>query len=324
VIIVVCTNLFGIEILSRLSTLFLVFIFSPFVAQMYAIAFYKIPVHFDALLWFPEWERIQWSVLISTVVWSFGGFDSVGSVAGNVAGGRRTFLLGVMGSFPLALINYFGPIMLDFIIDPNIDNWTEGYFTQVTYLAFGPNSWLPIWLTLASAVSNFAQCSSGLAPVSWTVWAMARGEETSLDYLPSILGWEWQRKENGPIVPVSAIIFTGFSMIFISILPYTTIIQFYLLLRITNLLFEYASLIWLKVKEPDTPRPYKVPGGILGAILLVTPTVIISGISIAVAKPQVLQISGGCIGGAILIALLKELYLYIRNRIRTNKNPARN
>jgi hypothetical protein len=282
---------------------------------MYAIAFYKIPVHFDALLWFPAWDDIQWSILISTVVWSFGGFDSVGSVAGNVAGGRRTFLLGVCGSFPLALINYFCPIMLDFIIDPDIKNWREGYFTHITFAAF-PSPWVGIWLTIASAVSNFAQCSSGLAPVSWTVWAMSRGEETSLDYLPSILGWEWQRKENGPIVPVAAIIFTGCSILLISALPYATIIQFYLLLRITNLLFEYGSLIWLRVKEPDTPRPYKVPGGLLGVILLVTPTVIISGISIAVAKPQVLMISGGCIGGAIAIALLKDLFLFIRARYK--------
>jgi len=69
---------------------FLVLIFMPFVAQMYAIAYYRVPVHFDKLLWVPEWDTINWGKFISTVVWSFGGFDSLGSVAGDV-GGKRTF-----------------------------------------------------------------------------------------------------------------------------------------------------------------------------------------------------------------------------------------
>jgi amino acid transporter len=310
VIVVVATNLFGLEMLSRLSTVLLILIFMPFVAQMYAIAYYKPPVHFDKLAWVPDFDSINWGTFISTVVWSFGGFDSVGSVAGDVAGGKRTFLLGVMGSFPLALINYFWPIMLDFILDPNIENWHEGYFTQITFKVF-PSPWIGIWLTIASAISNFAQCSSGLAPVAWTIWAMARGEETNVEYLPPFLGIEWQRSEDGPILPVAAIFFVGISILAISAIPYELILQTYLLFRIVNLLFEYGSLIWLKIKEPDTPRPWEIPFGLPGAILVVTPTVCIAGLSLAVAAPEARLIGGGCLGVIFVIACIKELVRYI-------------
>jgi len=215
-----------------------------------------------------------------------------------------------MGSFPLCVINYFWPIMLDFILDPDVNNWHEGYFTGVAFKVF-PTPWVGIWLTIASVISNFAQCSSGLAPVAWTVWAMARGEETNVQYLPAVLGLEWQRSEGGPILPVAAIFFTGISMLAISAIPYELILQFYLLLRIVNLLFEYGALIWLKFKEPDTPRPWKVPGGILGAVLLVTPTVGISGLSLAVAAPEALYIGGGCLSVIVIISCIRSGILYL-------------
>jgi len=270
---------------------------------MYAIVAYRIPIHWKALLWIPSWSEIKWNTFISTVVWSFGGYDSVGSVAGNVAGGRRTFLIGVMGSFPLNVINYFIPIMLDFIIDPDVKNWAVGYFTHITYHRFPSPPWLAIWLTLSSEICVFAQCSSCLAPVSWTVWAMAKGEGDS-QYLPSIFGWEFKSR-TGSVLPVAAILSTGISILLISAIPYQIIIQVYLLLRIVNLLFEFASLIWLKIKEPDTPRPYSVPGGLFGSIVITIPTVIIAGLSIVVAADEALEIGGGCLGMIIIVALIR-------------------
>jgi amino acid transporter len=35
-----------------------------------------------------------------------------------------------------------------------------------------------------------------------------------------------------------------------------------------SLLLEFAALIALRIREPNLPRPYKVPGGLLGCILI--------------------------------------------------------
>jgi hypothetical protein len=48
----------------------------------------------------------------------------------------------------------------------------------------------------------------------------------------------------------------------LSALNYEILIQLYLFLRLITLYSEYLALIYLKWKEPDTPRPYSVPGGI--------------------------------------------------------------
>ena len=40
-----------------------------------------------------------------------------------------------------------------------------------------------------------------------------------------------------------------------------------ILLYGASLLLEFAALIMLRVREPQMPRPFRVPGGMLGAVL---------------------------------------------------------
>jgi len=64
------------------------------------------------------------------VVWNLEGYDSLGSVAGEVKGGKKVFIAGILATFPLNLMNYLYPITLTYIIDGNDANWQSGYFTQ--------------------------------------------------------------------------------------------------------------------------------------------------------------------------------------------------
>jgi amino acid transporter len=43
-----------------------------------------------------------------------------------------------------------------------------------------------------------------------------------------------------------------------------------------SLVLEFAALVALRLREPDLPRPYRVPGGMIGAILIgVGPTALL-------------------------------------------------
>lgn len=55
------------------------------------------------------------------------------------------------------------------------------------------------------------------------------------------------------------------------------LMQVTMFMRVVNLLLEYFALIRLKYTEPDTPRPFVVPGGKIGAYLIVVPTMVLSG-----------------------------------------------
>jgi len=63
------------------------------------------------LIKIPPYDQIHWGVLISTTVWCLGGYDFAGSVAGEIKGGKKAFIIGILATFQLNLINYLYPIV---------------------------------------------------------------------------------------------------------------------------------------------------------------------------------------------------------------------
>ena len=44
-----------------------------------------------------------------------------------------------------------------------------------------------------------------------------------------------------------------------------------------SLALEFTALVWLRVREPELPRPFRVPGGMFGAIAVGIPPVLLLG-----------------------------------------------
>ncbi len=72
---------------------------------------------------------------------------------------------------------------------------------------------------------------------------------------------------------------------------------------------EFIALIVLRVREPELPRPFRVPGGMLGAIAVGIPPVLLLGFSVVRSETeQVLGMSSFAFGmlliGAGVVAYL--------------------
>jgi len=68
----------------------------------------------------------------------------------------------------------------------------------------------------------------------------------------------------------------GILMLALSYFDFNFLVQFYTLLRIFNLLCEFAALVWLRNIYPDADREFKIPGETFGLFLLIFPTVALS------------------------------------------------
>jgi len=306
------------EWVSRLSIFFLAYIFIPFFCEVGVVIHDKTKVDWGDLLVFPNVTDVHWGLLISTIVWANGGYDSMGSLAGEVKEGSSTFVLGLLGAFPIVLINYVGPIILSYLIFPYWKKWDANWFLWITYHTFKlPGDWLGKFMASATVVSNFAQFNAGLAPTARAVWAMAIGREGGLGehrYLPFFLSWSYTRA-SGEILPVMAILFCSSTALLISALPLNFVIQLYLVIRLVNLWSEYAALIYLRFKEPDRARPYEVPLGKVGSILLFLPTLTISMLVLTTADTHVL-ITGAAATIVILLSFcVKKFWLDWKRRI---------
>jgi amino acid transporter len=74
---------------------------------------------------------------------------------------------------------------------------------------------------------------------------------------------------------------------------------------------EFLALIWLRVREPELPRPFRVPGGMFGAIAVGIAPMLLLGFSIARSQhEQVLGISSFAFG---LILIGAGVVAYIAN-----------
>jgi amino acid transporter len=54
-------------------------------------------------------------------------------------------------------------------------------------------------------------------------------------------------------------------------LPFSKLVMLDMLLTGSSILLEFAALVALRVREPDLQRPYRVPGGMAGAIAVGIP-----------------------------------------------------
>lgn len=79
------------------------------------------------------------------------------------------------------------------------------------------------------------------------------------------------------------------------------------MIRILNLICEYAALIRLRYREPNTPRPFVVPGGIVGAWLLGVPTVVLATFTLVKAE-WLVWACGGAAYAFMIIAFFARLF----------------
>jgi amino acid transporter len=308
-------NILGLRWISRLSVFFLVFVLSPFLVEI-VLVLYHHELQVDAVKYIPPRSDIQWGLFFSTIIWSYGGFDSMGSLAGEVKGGRGTFMLGIFGSFPLIFVNYFFPIFVGYSLDTHYQDWVSGYFAPVAYRV---SNWLGIWMVAASALSNFGQFNAAMAPLARVIRACAIGDSQKL---PGFLAWSWQR-HTGTIRPIAAVIFTGVVCSVLVILPYNSLVQIFLVIRVFNLGCEYAALIKLRYSMPDSPRPFRVPGGMVVAWLLGVPSALLAGFTIVNADWEV-WVTGASVNIIIWIAYFIKWFFTKKLQVcgGGKKNPA--
>ena len=71
------------------------------------------------------------------------------------------------------------------------------------------------------------------------------------------------------------------------------------------LILEFAALMWLRFKEPQMPRPYRVPLGVPGAAALSVPPVVLCLLSMGLAGSltKIVSLAGIFVGVIVFQAM---------------------
>ncbi len=244
----------------------------------------------------PALGAVDYGIFISTLVWALGGFDSVGALAGEVKGGKSTYLKGVLLTIPASFVTYIGPALLCLIAVPQ---YSSPLWNGYTHLAGAITPWLGVLMTVCALLAMFGQCVAGISYVARQVWSCA-----VLGMLPSVFKFATLGKTgiHRPYVAVATVSVCMFGLAFIS---YDVLAVVFLLQRMVTLLFEYGALIRLRYLEPNAPRPFRVAWPWIWGL----PTLIIGAFVLFFIKSSVIWIISGTLEGSFFVVFgLKYLF----------------
>ena len=276
-----------------------VVIMLPFVIEPALPAVWE---HLDASLWWQTPDTINWSLFVSTMLWNFQGWDSMGCIAGEVKDAKRTYPAGVSIALVMASLCYAIPVMCGIQVVPDVSQWQSGLLETIAAV-IAP--WIGVWVVAGAGLSNVGEMMVEYTATVRAWWAMGHRKMA-----PAFLSWEWDRFHT----PVAACVFQLVATVVFLFFDFAELVvvdtffnvrvrmrmcarmQCIDTLRAQNLslLLEAAAFLALRHKEPDTPRPFKVPGGLLGAWVFTFPKFAIIVFGLATAGMKAWLICGGC------------------------------
>jgi amino acid transporter len=278
-------NIRGTRVVGISSVIFTGLVLAPF-AGMVVLGAPQV----QPSAWLAGGGRVEWGLLLSTLLWNTSGWDNAGCCAGEVEKPSKNYPRAMAATVVLVTLAYLLPVAVGVGVDKNWDGWKEGHFPKVAAEIGG--GWLGTWLTLAGLVSAVGLLNALLCTSSRVPYAMA-GRGT----LPEPLS----RLHSRYATPWVAILVNSVGITALIPLSFQDLVQVDMFLYALALILEFAALVWLRLKAPEMPRPYRVPFGTAGAIAISLPPVALCFISMALANNPTKWVSLGGIGLGLIV-----------------------
>jgi amino acid transporter len=198
----------------------------------------------------------------------------------------------------LLTVCYLFPIAVGVGMDQQWSLWKEGYLPVIATHIGGP--WLGTWLMAAgmlSAVGLFTSllCTSARIPYALSVQRM----------LPAAFAQMHPRYGT----PWVGILVNSFAAVALITFSFQELIELDMFLYALALVLEFAAFCWLRYKEPQLHRPYRVPGGRFGVIALSAPPVALCLFSMSLAETATKLVGLGGVVLGLMIFFLQAFFL---------------
>ena len=305
-VVVVCAvmNIAGIRVVA-ISSLWLFFLLSAPFALIVLIAPAKIGALSDVAV-APSASSVGLIGGLLICMWNYMGWDNASTIAAEVRRPQKTY--------PKAMLLAVIVVALSYVL-PFAAMWLTG----IPSSAFETGSWADlagmmgglvggplvarafrVALVMGGMMSAFGMFNALVMSYSRLPLAMAQD-----GMLPSVFG-KLQSKTRAPWVSI-VVLATGWALCLG--IGFERLVTLDVLLYGMSLMLEFVALIALRIKEPDLRRPFRVPGGLPGAILLGVFPALLLGFSVVHGQDEHILGMNGLVFGAILILAGFIVYL---------------
>lgn len=238
---------------------------------------------------------------ILIAMWNYMGWDNLSTVAGEVESPQRNYSRAMLGAVILVVVSYFLPVaaVARTQLDPNM--WATGGWVDVGRAMGGE----VLAIAIAAAGVIGAVGSFGALMMSFTRLPAVMAED---GYLPKI----FTRTNARTGAPWVAILVCAVFWAACYPLGFERSLILDVLLTGLSILLEFWALVALRVREPGLARPFRVPGGTAGAVMIGLPPLGLIGVALVRNSSEAIgHINETVIAGAI-IAIGVALYFLLR------------
>ena len=294
-------NLIGARAVGDGSTWMTVLLLGPFVVLTVMGIFSKRGASVSPIE--PGHADLLGAILVA--MWNYMGWDNTSTIAGEVDRPQKTFPRAMFLAVALVMLTYIIPVAGVVHAGISPDAWSTGGWVDVGKQLGGE----ALALAIAAGGVIGAIGTFNALMMSFSRLPVVMAED---GYLPKIFA----KKSAASQAPWVAILACGVCWAGCMFLGFERLVILDVLLTGSSIMLEFWALAALRVREPNLERPYRVPGGTFGAVLLGLPPL---GLMIAAVVrnhgEKIGSVSGLSVGLA-LIALGPILYFATRPRAR--------
>lgn len=290
-VVVVCAllNIAGVRVVSTTSLWLFFLLSSPFLLVV-LLAPYKYAALFHAVTT-PTTSKVDMIGGLLIALWNYMGWDNASTIATEVERPQRTYPRAMLLAVLIVALTYIVPVAALWMTGLPSTSWETGSWADIAGMLGGPL--LRIGLVVGGMISAFGMFNALVMSYSRLPLAMAQD-----GMLPKVFA-KLQPKTRAPWVAI-VVCAVGWAMCLG--LGFARLVTIDILLYGSSLTLEFIALIVLRVREPELARPFRVPGGLFGAIAVGVAPVALLGFSVVRSETeQVLGMSSFAFG-MILIA----------------------
>jgi amino acid transporter len=202
-------------------------------------------------------------------MWNYMGWDNASTVAGEVDRPQRTYPRAAVIAVALVALTYVVPVSAVAIARIDVSGWETGAWVVLGNRMGGVV--LRTGVVLGGMMCGFGMLNALVLSYSRVPVALARG-----GHLPRSFARLSKRND----APVVAIVACACAWTLSLGLKFERLVALDILLYGSSLVLEFVALVVLRVREPDLARPYRVPGGVPGAIAMSIPPLLLLGVAL--------------------------------------------
>ena len=264
-VVVVCAalNIAGVKVVSTTS-LWLFFALSAPFAAVVLLAPLKIGALANAVTK-PTTSNVGILGGLLICMWNYMGWDNASTIATEVERPQRTYPRAMLAAVIIVALTYVVPFAAMWMTGLPASAWETGAWADIAGLMGGPL--LRIALVAGGMMSGFGMFNALVMSYSRLPLAMAQD-----GMLPKVFA-KLHPKSRAPWVAIIALaIGWGLALN----LGFERLVTIDIMIYGVSLALEFLALIVLRVREPNLRRPFRVPGGMFGAIAIgIAPTMLL-------------------------------------------------